>query len=141
LIAGYKVQLLEGTRVYSGGYLQASITPYGFFCDTLSTMPGAFPDVIAKGPEDANLVNHRDDLFFRIYPNPSGGIFTLEMKEAGNSSGISIEITTLMGEMIAKVDMQSGRSYQINLADRQPGIYLVRVMQSDKTGIAKLIRQ
>jgi len=136
LIAGYKVIMLPGTRVHSGGYLHAYCTPYGFFCDTTSTMP--IP------PLDLNeeiYSNPQNDDFFRIYPNPSTGVFTLELTEGQEPNGIFIEISTLMGERIFKTDMPSHRTYQINLAERPPGIYIIKVKQNDRIGIEKLMKQ
>ena len=140
MIAGYLIQFLPGTSINPGAYLKAYITPYGFFCDTISTMPAA-EKATAEIPQDQYPDDFLDDSFFRIYPNPSTGKFTLELKEAGESPDIAIEIYTLMGEKVAKLDMQTSLSYQINLIDRQPGIYLVRVMQNQRIGIKKLIKQ
>jgi len=141
LIAGFKVQLLRGTRIHHGGYLNAYITPDGFFCDTVSTMPMPPPDIATGAPDDQLFDDDPDNSFFRLYPNPTAGLFTLELKEKGVAAGVEIEITSLMGERITKRDMPSGSSYQIDLTGKQPGIYLVRVIQDNRIGIRKLIKQ
>jgi hypothetical protein len=141
LIAGFMVRLLPGTTVFSGGNMHAYITPYGFFCDTISTLPGAPPEVTMEVTDDQFPVSYSNDSFFRIYPNPSSGIFTLELKETGESSGIEIEISTLTGERIVKLNMHIGMIYQIDLADRQKGMYLIRLTHNNRTDIEKLIKQ
>ena len=140
MIAGYLIQFLPGTSINPGAYLNAYITPYGFFCDTTSTMPMA-EDMLAEIPLDQFTDNFNEGSFFRIYPNPSSGLFTLELNEADDSSETAIEIYTLMGERIAKIDRQTSLIYQLNLSGRQPGIYVIKVRQNQRTGIEKLIKQ
>ena len=140
MIAGYLIEFLPGTTINPGAYLNAYITPYGFFCDTVSTMPGA-NKMSGEILQDQFTENFNEDSFFRIYPNPSTGIFTLELKEVAESSDIAIEIYSLIGEKIAKLNMYTSLTYQINLTDRLPGIYLVKVMQNKKIGTIKLIKQ
>jgi len=91
--------------------------------------------------QDQLDVSFLEDSFFRIYPNPSTGIFTLELEEVAEFSDIVIEIYTLMGEKITKLNTYTSLTYQINLTDRLPGIYLVKVMQNKKIGSIKLIKQ
>jgi len=141
LIAGYRVHLLPGTWVHSGGYLNAYCTPYGFFCDTVSTMPSPPLDLSEEVTFNQLPVDLQEDSFFRIYPNPSDGVFTLELKDSEGSANIAIELTTLMGERIAKKDMPAFSTYQINLSERPPGIYLLKVRQNNKLDVKKLIKQ
>jgi len=141
LIAGYKVHLLPGTRVHSGGYLHAYCTPYGFFCDTVSTMPTPLLDINEEVPFDQLLSDNQDNNFFRIYPNPSTGVFTLELIEDIESKDITIEISTLMGETITKTEISAHRTYQINLAEKPPGIYLIKVRLNNKISVGKLMKQ
>ncbi len=140
LIAGALVHFLPGTRVFPGGYLNAYCTPYGFFCDTLSTMP-IFVDHLTDVQDNMPVVNSADDSFFRIYPNPSDGVFTLELLGNGEATGSTLEIMTLMGERIVQVNNMTSRIYQINLTDRQHGVYLLRVSQNNRIGFEKLIKK
>ena len=141
LIAGNLIEFLPGTSVVAGGYMNAYITPYGFFCDTLSTMPIAPQNTFTEIQEDALISDGWNNAFFRIYPNPTNGIFTLEMKEVKDQADISIEISNLMGECVVKSDMPASPSYQIDLTGKQRGVYLVRVVLDNRMEVKKLIKQ
>jgi hypothetical protein len=66
---------------------------------------------------------------FNIYPNPSSGLFTLEMPIAADSKG-SIEVMDVNGRTLhaETLNMQEGTLYHsIDLAALPTGIYVVRV--------------
>ena len=139
LIAGYKIELLPGTRVFSGGHLHAYITPYGFFCDTISTMlTSDFVEVIA---EEQFPVLNKEGFFFNIYPNPTTGRFTLELNKFDEASAIVIEISSMVGESIIRQELPAATQYQVDLSRYQPGIYLVRVIKGKETGVLKVVRK
>ncbi|MBE0661777.1 MAG: hypothetical protein IH597_04850 [Bacteroidales bacterium] len=139
LIAGYKIELLPGTRVFSGGHLQAFITPYGFFCDTISTMLAS--DLVGQLAEEQFPSMIKKDFFFHIFPNPTTGKFTLELKEFNESSAIVIEINSIVGERIIRQELPAASQYQVDLSPYQPGIYLVRVIQGKEAGVLKVAKQ
>ena len=139
LIAGYKIELLPGTRVFSGGRLHAYITPYGFFCDTITTMLASdFVEEVAKEQFPTVL---KEGLFFNIFPNPTTGLFTLELKEFDEFSAITVEISSMLGERIIRQELPAAVQYQIDISRHQPGIYMVRVIQGKEAGVLKVVRR
>lgn len=72
MIAGQNILFYPGTTVQPGGYLLGYIAPGGPFCG--GVIPSA-PEVIA-GEEE--IAGSAVSPAFKIYPNPTTGIFTLE---------------------------------------------------------------
>jgi hypothetical protein len=78
---------------------------------------------------------------FRIYPNPTTGIFTLEQTVFVSSQVLNLEIYTLLGKRIMSDNIAGEKKHQINLGDVPAGIYLVRIMTGEKVETTKLIKQ
>jgi len=141
LIAGYMVKMLPGTRVYPGGYMWAYITPHGFFCDTVSTMPMAPPDVTTGIPEDQFLTDHRDNSFFRIYPNPTSGVFTLELKDQNNKDRIHVTAYGIYGNIIFQEELAGGTKHEFSLAGKSAGMYFIRVVNGEQNQTKILVKR
>jgi len=47
----------------------------------------------------------------------------------------------MQGTMITNQQMPGAKEYTFSLAGRQTGMYLVRVMQTDKTGVVKIMKK
>jgi hypothetical protein len=139
LIAGYKIELLPGTRVHNGGSLHAYITPYGFFCDTISTMLAS--DLVEEIAEEPFPALIKEGFFFNIFPNPTTGLFTLELYEFDEFNAIIIEISSMLGESIIRQEMPAAAQYRIDLSRYHPGIYLVRVIQGKEAGVLKVVKK
>ena len=77
--------------------------------------------------------------FFIIKPNPNAGLFTLELLEPGNPSGIRVEIFNMMGEMLESVELSGQDSYLFDISAHPQGIYLVRVSRGDELGVMKVV--
>lgn len=71
-----------------------------------------------------------------IYPNPSNGIFTLNLQSAKGE----IYIYNLLGEVIYKSKMNSSVS-RIDLSEHANGIYFVRVISGSEIYSGKLLKQ
>jgi hypothetical protein len=82
-----------------------------------------------------------DESFFRIYPNPTLGQFTLELSDVRETSTIKVEIFSLIGESIMNIELPEMKQYLFDLSARQPGIYLIRVMKGDDVGVGKVVKQ
>lgn len=81
------------------------------------------------------------DRFFRVYPNPTTGEFTLELLKFEESSNISVNIYGMQGDKIHSAELPAGNRYTFNLANRKPGIYLIQVIENDKTGVMRVVKQ
>src|SRR6185295_6894409 len=75
----------------------------------------------------------------KVYPDPSPGIFTIEIPPAGN---LSIEIRNVIGQYIFSSEEKNtpGNSKkQIDLSEEASGIYFLMVKKDDKQWIQKIV--
>jgi hypothetical protein len=132
LIAGQNILFNPGTTVAEGGYLNAYIAPGGPWCGVAPTGPaltGTESDIPAS-----------EASFFRIYPNPTTGSFTLELKESGTGQ-VHVEIYDMKGTQLLWQEFESFSSRQFNMSGRANGIYLVKVSNDRTSGTARLVKQ
>ncbi|HXB12396.1 MAG TPA: T9SS type A sorting domain-containing protein, partial [Bacteroidia bacterium] len=77
-----------------------------------------------SAPNGINTINSKSEA--RIFPNPSNGIFTLQMKLT--SENASLEVYNVFGENIYSAPMQKGaNTILLNLSQQPSGIYLYRI--------------
>lgn len=74
-----------------------------------------------------------------VFPNPSSGIFNLNISsQYGNNH---IQVFSLTGQIIMDYYInQSSNNLELNLQDLQNGIYIVKVTNSEKETFQKLIK-
>ncbi len=146
LIAGEYIMMLPGTHAKEGSYLHAYIAPDGPFC---SEKEPDVPVVVKAGePPDeldaispTQLAGNEQEMTFRIYPNPTQDQFTLEMLHYNIRQDITIEIFNMHGTLVKNRKFTATRQQTFSLEGRQPGIYLIRVLQVDQTGVERLIKE
>ena len=71
-----------------------------------------------------------------IYPNPSEGIITIELKET--SMEYRIQLKNVNGQVIRSIDGLSG-STQLNLSDVHKGIYFLSVFSKKGISTKKIL--
>ena len=136
MVAGQKIDLLPGTKGNNGSYLHAYITTTGAYC--CGTIP---PVKSGEMVESTVIPAIGDKSFFKVYPNPTTGTFTLELNGVAESSKVSVEVYGILGEKILKTDLYGSKQHVFDLSGRQHGVYLIRVMTGDETGLTKIIKQ
>ncbi len=134
-IAGQNIHYLPGTKVESGGYLHGSITTTGEFC---GSMHPTIPIVIA-GENDNPSVPALS--FFKVYPNPTDGKFTVEYVGNSKVGKIYVEIYGMKGDKLLSKEFQGERMHEFSLENRPTGIYLVRIVNEENTTMVRLIKQ
>lgn len=75
-----------------------------------------------KNPSQTNGV-------ISLYPNPSKGIFNLDISSVKGNTTIKVEVFNLLGEKIIVMpeDFTKTKHYEINLSDKPEGVYLVNI--------------
>ncbi len=143
LIAGHNIRILEGTSVRSGAYLHAYIS--NVYCTLPPAMLAVEEDNDAinetVSEKSSEILETQTDELFRVYPNPTTGIFTLELNSVNESGSVKIEIFNMLGERILNTEQQSNSHYQFDLSGNKAGIYFIRVMYGENNKIEKLIKQ
>ena len=81
------------------------------------------------------------DSFFRIYPNPTSGNFTLELKGDATSAQVHVDIFGILGEKIQSKDLVMERKQEFSLNDRPTGVYVVHVISGTLSETAKIIKR
>ena len=134
LVAGEKILLLPDTRVY--GYLFAHISTSGIYCpgskNALSTLNDGNSFNQGGGAKDVGQ-------FFKIYPNPNSGKFTLELMHFTDTDPFSVEIYGMWGEKSICTGLPAGRKCEIDLSGKPAGLYLLRVSRAGRSGYEKVI--
>jgi|LSQX01.1.fsa_nt_gb hypothetical protein len=142
LIAGHNISMLEGTSVRSGAYLHAYIS--NEYCTLPPAMLAAEEDNDAinetVSEKSSEVFENRINDLFRVYPNPTTGIFTLELNSVNESGSVRIEIFNLLGERILNTEQQTNSHYQLDLSGNKAGIYFIRVNNSGRIDQKKLIK-
>jgi uncharacterized membrane protein len=82
--------------------------------------------------KDTNSIISEFD--FKLYPNPSNGIFSIEME---NVKKYSIEIYSTLGKVVYSKNDNSESTLNIN--HLQTGIYLIKITMDSNTKTKRII--
>jgi hypothetical protein len=74
---------------------------------------------------------------FKIYPNPTTDLLTIETKSRGHNS---IEITLLNGQLIYRDKIEGPTIHQIDLSSFEKGLYFITVRSRDYARTEKIIK-
>ncbi len=140
LIADTYVKLLTGTKTMPGGKLHAIATTY---CIPCVTSKAAISLVQSGDYEELQPSSgFSDGSFFRVFPNPTTGEFTLEILNITEGPLTSlIRIHGMLGEEILREEWKGKSKDNISLRDKPGGIYLVTVMYGEKMGTVKIVKR
>jgi hypothetical protein len=139
LIAGKSIYLQSHVHIEAGAYFRAYIDETGTYCNPLTMLA-------AKDGEDNGLVNTTSDAgknrsLFSLYPNPTSGMLTVELKHAEPSAEVLIEVYSIVGERLSSTVVLGKSKHQIDLSGKTPGVYIVRLVHEGETGFKKIIKR
>jgi hypothetical protein len=132
MIAGHRIYLHPGTTVQEGGYLHAYIS--NEFCGTQAPPISA---VVSGTPEDVIITEKAE---FKVYPNPTKGDFTIELKNLPSISGASTEIYNMRGEKIFSASLNEGKKFLVQFNDAPVGLYFVKIIANGSVDTFKVIK-
>ena len=133
-IAGERILFLPGTSVQSGGCLIGRISPNGPFCTPNPTKIAVIP----KNSSPLKSCPGNDPI--KIYPNPTEGILRIVSDQYYTDKTIWVTCYNLMGEQIIKKESFQP-SYELDLRDQPPGMYLLRVHYKDENFFFKILKK
>jgi len=137
LIAGKSILLKPGTRVELHGSLHARIsTDWCQPQQNLLSSTFTEPEPIKQSFDEVPVSG-----FFKVYPNPTTGDFTLELLKVEEASLLLVEIYTMQGSIIMSKELIPASHHRFSLADRQSGVYIIRVMNNNQIGTSRIIKQ
>lgn len=136
-IAGTNIRYLPGTVVNAGGYLHGYISTT--YCGPY--IHPAPPTKIAGLGDDESSIMQSSGGMFKIYPNPTPGKFTLELKGEIDPSTVKVEIMGILGDRILSKSSVNGKKQEFNLSDRPTGVYMVHVSSGTVSETQKIIKQ
>ena len=76
---------------------------------------------------------------FDLYPNPASGSFTLSLAAEHGFGRVSIDVYSMLGELVYASTHNGDSLYVIDLGNCQPGVYVVRVTAENITRNQKLV--
>ena len=136
MIAGLSIDYLPGTTVEPGGYMLGRITTTSEYCGTK-----AQPITAALTGTGENQVIPSVQSLFKVYPNPTTGIFTLEVSDEIKAEKSSVEIYGIRGERVLTEMITGQNKHEFSLVGKPIGLYYIRVISGEKIGSGKIIKQ
>ncbi len=145
LIAGENIVMLPGTHIHAGAYVNARIAPNGPFCETEEN--DLFADDRDKQDTDtAGFITNDQSYtaitgiqdFYKLYPNPTEGMLTLELFDVDEACNIQIQVFNLTGQLLIDSTLPALNSHNISISDYDPGMYIVRVVHCDRIGFTRI---
>lgn len=94
------------------------------------------PRMISVGLDNQSSVNAK----YAVYPNPSNGVFTLEVESEENLGNIQVEVYDITGKSVYTNNYFAGTTLmkQVNLSNLNGGIYFLRTVINGENTIQKL---
>jgi len=143
MIAGSVINYLPGTTVENGGYMHGYIAPSGPWCNSGSTIPLAEvnrEEAEGRSQELMETGKYSGNASFRIYPNPTTGMFTLELTGMALDQRVEIEIYSLHGERILTESYSGDTKHEFSLFTHPAGIYVVRIVTEGMVETGKVVK-
>lgn len=129
LLAGQKIVFLPTTTALSGCYLHARIDNGGPYCSAYRNQTFKEQIILAG------------DQFFKIFPNPTEGSFTVAFTRETESPVSTVLIYDLLGRLITEREVEGNTPAFLTLRNQPPGLYLVRVKNGTTFGTTKIVKQ
>ncbi len=139
LIAGQSITLLPGTHIKTGGYFHAYMTLDHTYCDGPLVKEPDPEEVFATAPEIPGSI--RKDLFFKVYPNPTAGSFTLELETIKQEEDIVVKVLNMLGKRLMSNRLSPQKIHKLSLRGKQPGMYIIQITKGNRTGVERLIKR
>ena len=76
-----------------------------------------------------------------LYPNPTGGSFTVQVPTVKSTEPQLVEVYNLAGVLVYKKSVSAGEQIAIDLKNHAKGLYLVKYFQGQKSVIKRVLYQ
>jgi len=133
LVAEQNVRMLAGTHFKHGSDVHVLIASGGTYCLNHMSKPAS---IVQQTDEQTEALPAFSD-FYRIYPNPTSGVFTLELRDSGSWSQISVDVYNSIGKKMRHEEVTIHQRYDFNISDLPTGIYFIKVLRDGTFDMAK----
>jgi hypothetical protein len=133
MIAGRNIIYYPGTRVEAGGYMLGKIYN-GYYCATLS------PSMVTMVTGDNEMSAISPKAAYRLYPNPTTGIFTLEQTGVFPGVNVAVAIYGIRGEVVMTRVLTGQKKYELSIVEFPAGLYFVKVVDGEYNATIKLVK-
>jgi hypothetical protein len=144
--AGHAVVLKPGTTISSGATFHAYIDP-GLACgDDIylkNAQQGAHETSkgdLVSATENPIIEKPLLDFSAEIFPNPTDGNITVQLKGIVENQSTTITIYNSFGELVNQTTTNSARS-TINLSDQANGIYVIKIQNEANVFVGRVVVQ
>ena len=137
MIAGQNILYYPGTTVQPDGYLHGYITDNNQFCpmtmNPLVNSPSRDGDALTVLAETSIQA-------MKVYPNPTTGNFTLNIRGISDLQQVKIDITGMNGIRILSREFTGAGDHAFSISQATPGIYFLHIVSGTHTDILKLVK-
>jgi len=142
LIAGNSIALLPGFHAYEGSLVHAFISTDGEYCSFALSSP-VYSDlykstVLSTAVEESKAPDVVKGSGLRVYPNPTTGIFTVEMTNLVDRGDITI--SNILGEVVLQHHYNNTEGTRIDLSRFEKGIYFLQVNDGKSIASQKILK-
>jgi hypothetical protein len=135
LAAGTNIVFAPEISVDHGAHLHARIS-YDYCAN-----PQALPASFEYSPQQTTELESRPASFFKVFPNPTTGCFTLRLAELNESNIIILEIFSMMGEKVIHTKIHTQQQYEFDLSNSPDGVYIIRIIHNAGMSVEKVIKK
>ncbi len=135
LVAEQNVRMLAGTHFEQGSGVHVLIGSGGTYCLNHMSKPAA----MVQQADVQQLELPPFSNFCKIYPNPTSGVFTIELNESGSGSQISVDIYNSIGKKMSHEEVSMYRQHNFDISYLPRGIYIIKVLRDGTSDMAKTI--
>jgi hypothetical protein len=131
MIAGENILYYPGTMVEPGGYLYGYIAPGGPWC-------GQPPSIAVQSGKD-DIPDTQGQPFFNIYPNPTTGVFSIELNNACMSEKLHADVYSARGDKVLSANLFGIKTYDFSIKGQPSGMYLVHILGNNCNSTSRII--
>ncbi len=126
---------LDGVEIHSGPYAGDQVGAINFYSID-GTNNYYLDDVVVDGDPAVGLTEFVEGNF-RIYPNPTGGLFTVE----GQENIEAVVVRNVLGATVAQLQSNFSNRVELDLTGLNNGLYFVEITVNDVVSVQRLIKQ
>jgi plastocyanin len=122
-----------------GGMLLPASLPVGthyYVCIPHASM--GMKGTIIVNPSSLNVKENKPELNFSLYPNPTNGVFNVNLNSSVDVS--KIEVYNLLGEVVYNTNVVTAKT-TIDLSNNERGIYFVKIFVNEAVLTKKIVLQ